>query len=183
MRSLPRRLLSTGQLVALSAVEPRIPYWPADRIHHSQSRRVQAIVKHAYETVPYYRRTMDELGLRPGDFATVADIARLPMLDDALVREDPDQFASTRHDDRSRHTAFTSGSRSRVRKRIYWDDASVPQRRAHAERDRVVMVKLLGKNWGRRQLYIYPPTGTVPKVMAIADARTWVPAQAVRRHG
>lgn len=178
----PTRLVNTGHTVVLAAVERRIPFWPMERIERLQRRRLRSIVRHAYETVPYYRRTMDELGLRPRDFETVADIAKLPLLDDALVREDPEQFASTRYDDRTRRTSFTSGSRSRIRKRIYWDYASVPHRRAYSERDRAVVVKMLGKDWGRRQLYVFPPTGNVSISMASAGARLWVPTRVARCH-
>jgi phenylacetate-coenzyme A ligase PaaK-like adenylate-forming protein len=39
--------------------DARLPYWPLDRIRAIQSRRVRALVAHAYETVPYYRDVMD----------------------------------------------------------------------------------------------------------------------------
>src|SRR5215218_3065262 len=91
----PKRLVNTGHMAALAAVERRIPFWPLERIERLQCRRLQSIVRHAYETVPYYRRTMDELGLLPGDFQTVDDLAKLPLIDDATVRQDPDQFASS----------------------------------------------------------------------------------------
>jgi phenylacetate-CoA ligase len=168
-------------MAALAAVERRIPYWPMERIQRLQSRRVQSIVRHAYETVPYYRRTMDELGLRPGDFQTAADLARLPLLDDVLVRQAPDEFASTCYDARSRHTFRSSGSRSRIRKEIYWDNASVLRMLPRNERDRVVLARLSGKSWRRRQLHIQPTTGSAAIIVAKTDAQTWV-SQLVRRH-
>lgn len=60
--------------------EARLPYCPLDRVLSIQNRRIRAIVVHAYETVPYYREIMDEAGLRPRDFRTAEDLARLPIL-------------------------------------------------------------------------------------------------------
>ena len=77
-RRWPRRALNTAQLATLAAVERRIPFWPRQRIERLQRWRLRSIVRHAYETVPYYRETMDALGLRPGDVRTAADLARLP---------------------------------------------------------------------------------------------------------
>ena len=156
VRRWPRRLVNTGYLAALASVERRVPYWPSDRIERLQRRRLRSIVRHAYETVPFYRRVMDERGLRPGDFETVADLAELPPLDDVMVRTAPAQFASMRYDDRSRRAFYSSGSLSHVRRQVYWDNASVLRKLARAERDRVVLVKLAGRPWRRRQLHIYP---------------------------
>jgi phenylacetate-CoA ligase len=52
-----------------------------------QERRLRRLVQHAYRHVPYYRRRMDERGLRPADVQTLADLARLPLLDKDDVRE------------------------------------------------------------------------------------------------
>ncbi len=169
----PKRLVNTGHMAALAAVERRIPYWSLERIERLQSRRLQSIVRHAYETVPYYRRTMEELGLRPGDFQTVADLAKLPLIDATTVRRDPDQFASTAYDDRSRHAFHSSGNLTHSAKTIYWDNASVLRKLPRDERDRVVLARLSGKRWRRRQLHVHPQTGT-RSIVTATDAQTWV---------
>ena len=45
-----------------------------------QDAQVASLVEHAYCTVPYYRRVMDERGLRPRDITGVADLSKLPIL-------------------------------------------------------------------------------------------------------
>ncbi len=180
--SLPRRLFNTGHLAALAVVEHRVPYWPEERLQRLQSRRLQAIIRHAYESVPYYRRTMDELGLKPGDFETVADLTKLPLIDGTMVRLDPEQFASTRYDDSSRQTLYSGGSSSHVRRAIYWDHGSVLRKLPRDERDRAVLYKLAGRRWGRRQLHIFPPTGTSLAIMPFYDAKAWVSRRIVERH-
>lgn len=43
-----------------------------------QLEKLQAIVKYAYENVPYYRRRLDEIHLKPEDIKTLKDIEKLP---------------------------------------------------------------------------------------------------------
>ncbi|MDQ7031077.1 MAG: hypothetical protein Q9O62_15535 [Ardenticatenia bacterium] len=55
--------------------------------------RVHAIIQHAYEHAPGFRRLMEEAGLKPDDVPDVEALERVPVLSkDALVelqREDP----------------------------------------------------------------------------------------------
>lgn len=43
-----------------------------------QLEKLQAIVKYAYENVPYYRKRLDELNIKPEDIKTLKDIEKLP---------------------------------------------------------------------------------------------------------
>jgi phenylacetate-CoA ligase len=43
-----------------------------------QSKRLRDTVSRVYEKVPFYRRKLDELGVKPQDIKTIADIAKLP---------------------------------------------------------------------------------------------------------
>jgi phenylacetate-CoA ligase len=52
----------------------------ADEIRHRQWRKMEALLAHAYEHVPYYRRTFDERGLRPADLQGFEDLHLLPVL-------------------------------------------------------------------------------------------------------
>jgi len=49
-----------------------------DEITALQSERLMWTLRHAYENVPFYRRTFDEHGVRPEDFRGPADLARFP---------------------------------------------------------------------------------------------------------
>src|SRR5687768_6675992 len=85
MVSTARRAFNTAYLAALSARERRVPFWPAERIAALQRRRLRAMVRHAYATVPFYRRALDERGLRPEDFTSAEDLARLPLIAGRMV--------------------------------------------------------------------------------------------------
>ena len=43
-----------------------------------QSERLQKTVKTCYEKVPFYKRKMDELGVKPEDIKSIDDISKLP---------------------------------------------------------------------------------------------------------
>src|SRR5205823_6741348 len=51
-----------------------------------QTGLLRRLVRHAYRHTAYYRNVLDERGLRPEDFDTVADLAKLPLLDRATLR-------------------------------------------------------------------------------------------------
>ncbi len=44
-----------------------------------QLQRLQETVSRAYERVPFYRRKLDESGLKPSDIQSLADLSRIPM--------------------------------------------------------------------------------------------------------
>ncbi|MDQ1318324.1 MAG: hypothetical protein QG588_1984, partial [Candidatus Poribacteria bacterium] len=52
-----------------------------------QIRKLEAIIKHAYENVPYYRRVFNERGLKPRDIQNFDDLKKLPILTKEDVRE------------------------------------------------------------------------------------------------
>jgi phenylacetate-CoA ligase len=52
-----------------------------------QLRRLQMTVAWVYERVPYYRRRLEECGVRPRDIRTLDDVRRLPFTDESALRE------------------------------------------------------------------------------------------------
>lgn len=162
--------------------EQGAPFWPLERIERLQSRRVRAIVRHAYDSVPFYRETMQKAGLRPADFRCARDLANLPLLKDEQVRRQPEVFLSSRHDDRSRLLLHSAGSTSNVQKLIYRCHRSLLQTLAISERDRAVLNSLLGKGWGQRQLFFLPKGSATLAVRAFWDRATILPPKFVDRH-
>ncbi len=51
---------------------------PRSRIEALQLERLKHIVSYAYDNVPFYRRRMDESGVKPKDIVTLSDVAKLP---------------------------------------------------------------------------------------------------------
>lgn len=78
-----------------------------------QDRRLQAVVAHAYETVPYYRRLFDERRLRPSDILRRTDLPKLPVLTRKDILRNFDDLRSRafrKKDLRLGHTSGTTGS-------------------------------------------------------------------------
>jgi hypothetical protein len=70
-----RRAHNTLRIGALAMVQRTVPRWPAAWIERAQRKRLHAIVAHACATVPFYRRTFDELRLCLGDIRDIGDLA------------------------------------------------------------------------------------------------------------
>lgn len=62
-------------------------WWSLEELRSYQNERLQQLIKHAYDTVPYYRRIFDERKLTPNDIHTVDDLPKLPILEKKTVRE------------------------------------------------------------------------------------------------
>jgi phenylacetate-CoA ligase len=75
-----------------------------------QDERLRAIVKHAYETVPYYRRLFDEHGLSPADVRGRADLHKVPLLTKTAVRQNFADLRSRSAEGRSMRSGHTSGT-------------------------------------------------------------------------
>jgi phenylacetate-CoA ligase len=50
-----------------------------DELEKLQLKRLQNVVKRAYENVPYYKKRFDDEGIKPEDIKTLDDIQKLPL--------------------------------------------------------------------------------------------------------
>lgn len=75
--------LSQGRLTADAAGglywEPAAETLPRERLEELQLERLRATLANACENIPFYRKTMDGLGIEPGDVRERSDVARLPL--------------------------------------------------------------------------------------------------------
>jgi phenylacetate-CoA ligase len=62
-------------------------WWSLAEQQEYQNEQVSKIIHHAYQTVPYYRRVMDERGLKPSDIRGTDDIVKLPVLTKDMIRK------------------------------------------------------------------------------------------------
>jgi len=60
---------------------------PREQIRKMQSELLVAQVAHVWDNVPYYRKKMEEAGVRPSDIRGIEDISKLPLLTKADIRE------------------------------------------------------------------------------------------------
>lgn len=95
-------------------------HWPPEQHRAFQEERLRDVVEHDYEHVPFYRRRMEERGLRPEDLRTIEDLQKLPVLRRAEVHEHFDEMlsrAARRRELVLGHTSGTTGSPLE----FYWD--------------------------------------------------------------
>jgi phenylacetate-CoA ligase len=85
-------------------------HWPQDRIAAFQDEQVRGIVRHAYDTVPFYRRWYHEHGVDPCHIKGRDDLKRLPVLTKELVRENQEEMVSRAYARRVLRVHLTSGT-------------------------------------------------------------------------
>lgn len=63
-----------------------------DEIIIWQDEKLQQLIKHCYNNVPYYREVMDKLHLVPSDIKTQNDLSKLPFLTKNIIRDNFDKL-------------------------------------------------------------------------------------------
>jgi len=62
-------------------------WWSPDEIATLQLKRLNTLLKHAYQNVPYYAQKFREVDLEPDDIKTLDDLPKLPILTRQEIRE------------------------------------------------------------------------------------------------
>ena len=62
----------------MPVLQPEIECASRDYLHAGQSARLIRMVKNAYEHVPFYKKKLDAIGLKPEDIHTIDDVRKLP---------------------------------------------------------------------------------------------------------
>ena len=58
-----------------------------DELRHLQLERLKATLRHAYDSVPHYRKKFDARGVRPDDLKRIEDLAKFPFTTKQDLRE------------------------------------------------------------------------------------------------
>lgn len=75
-----------------------------------QDERLRAVVAHAYDAVPYYRRIFDERKLKPSDIRGQGDLPKLPLLTRDHIKRHFDELRSRDVSAKALRTGHTSGT-------------------------------------------------------------------------
>ena len=67
--------------------QPEIETMPVEEIKKLQSEKLVKQVKHVYENVEYYRKKMDEKGVKPENIKGIEDLHKLPFIEKSDLRE------------------------------------------------------------------------------------------------
>ena len=67
-------------------------WYSPDQMEKLQQKKLQVILSHAYENVPYYHRIFKERNLKPEDIKSTEDLSKLPILTKDDIRRNFDNM-------------------------------------------------------------------------------------------
>ena len=77
-----------------------------------QEKKLRALIKHAYQKVPYYHDLFDSIGIEPQDIRSVRDLRKIPILTKENLRKNyPGKIIAEGTDLAKCHTISTKGSK------------------------------------------------------------------------
>lgn len=94
---------------------------PLAQIKEYQNEQLRHLIKHAYDNVPFYNKSMRERNLRTSDIKTVDDLHKLPIITRDDLKKNPRQFIATNLKSSQMIKGFTSGTTGSPLE-LYWDD-------------------------------------------------------------
>jgi phenylacetate-CoA ligase len=102
-------------------------WWPLSQQQSYQDEQVKQVIRHAYDTVPYYRCVMDERHLSPDDITCVADLPKLPILTKQMVRQLGTELCSTAIEKSQWVGGHTGGTTGTAMQLFYQKDSAAKQ--------------------------------------------------------
>ena len=66
-----------------------------EQIKEYQDKHLRKLVKHAYETVPYYKKEFDECGFNPYKFRHADELSVLPIITKDILKNNINEFISS----------------------------------------------------------------------------------------
>lgn len=85
-------------------------YWTRDELIRYQEERLQELIIHAYENVPFYSEWFRKQKLKPDDIKHLKDLYKLPVLSKTEIRKTPGIFIAKNSDIKKSIRLNTSGS-------------------------------------------------------------------------
>jgi phenylacetate-CoA ligase len=99
-----------GRYAEFQELLSRTEWLSHGELQEYQDERLRAVVAHAYEAVPYYRRIFDERKLKPSDIRGHRDLPKLPLLTRHDIRRHFDDLRSRAVPAKALRTGHTSGT-------------------------------------------------------------------------
>ncbi|HXJ19265.1 MAG TPA: hypothetical protein VMT03_03460 [Polyangia bacterium] len=121
-----RRDLDLSQACQLVQQSQR---WPERRLRELRDRKLRDLVARMHAVSPLYRRMMGEGGVTPADIRGLADIARLPIMTKAILRQHAAELRATDLSEEQLETGATGGTTG-VPMKVVRDLAGTPWMRA-----------------------------------------------------
>jgi len=110
-------MLPIGDIISSQSVAPcfrflmKSQYWTREQINNYQNKKLQLLVNHAYNTVPYYNDLFNKYKLKPEDIKTKYDLNKIPITTKATIKKEGiERFTSTSFPKKEIINASSSGS-------------------------------------------------------------------------
>ena len=111
-------LIKKHDTVAIRKEMEASQWWDEGRLEHLRLSRLRRLLASAGARVPYYRSLFADIGFKVEDVASLADLARLPLLDKSTIRANSDALKAENATGLARfNSPGSSGARPRRRKR------------------------------------------------------------------
>jgi phenylacetate-CoA ligase len=120
----------------------------AEQITALRWHKIQALLKHCYDNVPYYQKQWQALGIKPENIHSADDLAQLPILTKDLIRENYSDLVARNY---KNNIVKTTGGSSGVPLRFQLDLESDERRRSIMWRG----YRWAGYEMGQRTLYLW----------------------------
>jgi len=78
----------------------RTQWLPKEKLYENQWHRLQKLLRHAYQNVPYYRKKFNEVGIQPQDIKSLEDVVNIPILRKSDLRENLHDLVVSNYQDR-----------------------------------------------------------------------------------
>jgi phenylacetate-CoA ligase len=88
----------------------RTQWMEKEELERLQMRKLKALLRHAYDNVPYYHRILRNNGLRPTDFKSLEDTRKIPILKRSSLKLKPEELLARNLGKRQLVACATSGT-------------------------------------------------------------------------
>ncbi|MDR1493001.1 MAG: hypothetical protein LBT05_09810 [Planctomycetaceae bacterium] len=130
-----------------------------EEIQELSWRRLKTILQHAYDNIPYYRKSFDAAGIAPADILSENDLLRLPILEKRQVQDHLDELVATNWSKDDLILDQTGGSTGTPVKYYYSSDRLISRKAATYRHNRWVGWDICSKSaaiWGASRDF-HPP--------------------------
>ena len=77
------------ELSRISTVLSRNLHMKKGELIAHQNKCLRSVVRRAYDSVPFYRRKFDAVGVKPEEIKTVEDLSKLPLVSKSDIQKKP----------------------------------------------------------------------------------------------
>ena len=86
-------------------------HWDKSQLQTYQEKNLRAVIKQAYDCVPFYRQKFTEAGIMPSDIKTVEDLHKLPIIrKDDIRHQEPSRLIASTTNPNTLSVVRTTGS-------------------------------------------------------------------------